>query len=138
VEPVSLLAESYGLLLMVPANSPFKSLKDLVDEAKKKPGSLNYAMTGIGNITHVTMEYFKHLAGIQLTTVPYKGTADSITAMLGGDVQTSIVSTTAGAPQLKAGRLRALAISGAKRAPNLPDVPTFQELGYKEMNLAGY
>jgi tripartite-type tricarboxylate transporter receptor subunit TctC len=138
LEPVSLLAESYGLLLMVPANSPIKSLKDLVDTAKKQPGKLNYAITGLGNITHVTMEYFKHIAGIDVTPVPYKGTADSITAMLTGEVQMSIVSTTAGAPQLASGKLRALGISGARRAPNLPDIPTFQELGYKEMNLTGY
>jgi len=138
LEPVSLLAESYGLLLMVPANSPIKSLKDLVTEVKNKPGKMNYAITGLGNITHVTMEYFKYLAGLDITPVPYKGTADSVTAMLTGEVQMSIVSTTAGAPQLEAGKLRALAISGARRAPNLPDVPTFQELGYKEMNLSGY
>lgn len=138
LEPVSLLAESYGLLLMVPADSPIKSLTELVAEAKKNAGKLNYAITGLGNITHVTMEYFKHLAGLEITPVPYKGTADSITAMLTGEVQMSIVSTTAGYPQLKAGKLRALAISGARRAPNLPDIPTFKELGYKEMNLTGY
>jgi tripartite-type tricarboxylate transporter receptor subunit TctC len=138
LEPITQLAESYGLLLMVPADSRFKSLQDLVDEAKKNPGKLNYAITGLGNITHVTMEYFKYLAGIDVTPVPYKGTADSITAMLSGEVQMSIVSTTAGTPQLASGKLRALGISGARRAPNLPDIPTFQELGYKDMNLTGY
>jgi tripartite-type tricarboxylate transporter receptor subunit TctC len=136
--PVTQLAESYGLLLMVPAKSPIASLKDLVERAKKSPGKLNYAITGFGNITHVTVEFFKKLADIDLTPVPYKGTADSITAMLGGQVDLSIVSTTAGAPYIANGQLRALGLTGHQRAPNVPDVPTFQELGYKEMDLNGY
>ena len=136
--PITLIAESYGLLLMVPANSPIKSLADLVARAKKEPGTLNYAITGFGNITHVTMEFFKKIADIDVVPVPYKGTADSITAMLGGQVQMSIVSTTAGAPYIANGQLRALGLTGKQRAPNVPEVPTFQELGFKEMDLAGY
>ncbi|HEX2216703.1 MAG TPA: tripartite tricarboxylate transporter substrate binding protein [Xanthobacteraceae bacterium] len=136
--PITQIAESYGLLLMVPTNSPIKSLADLVERAKKEPGKLNYAITGFGNITHVTVEFFKKLADIELVPVPYKGTADSITAMLSGQVDLSIVSTTAGAPHIASGQLRALGLTGAERAPNLPDVPTFQELGYKEMDLKGY
>jgi tripartite-type tricarboxylate transporter receptor subunit TctC len=136
--PITLLAESYGLLLMVPAKSPIQSLADLVARAKKEPGKLNYAITGFGNITHVTVEFFRKLADIDLVPVPYKGTADSITAMLSGQVDMSIVSTTAGAPYLANGQLRALGLTGRTRAPNVPQVPTFQELGYKEMDLAGY
>lgn len=136
--PITLIAESYGLLLMVPANSPIQSLADLVARARKEPGKLNYAITGFGNITHVTVEFFKKLVDIELVPVPYKGTADSITAMLSGQVDMSIVSTTAGAPYLANGQLRALGLTGRERAPNVPDVPTFQELGYKEMELAGY
>jgi tripartite-type tricarboxylate transporter receptor subunit TctC len=136
--PITLIGESYGLLLMVPANSPIASLDDLVARAKKEPGKLNYAITGFGNITHVTVEFFKKIADINLVPVPYKGTADSITAMLSGQVDMSIVSTTAGAPYLANGQLRALGLTGAQRAPNLPKVPTFQELGYKEMNLTGF
>jgi tripartite-type tricarboxylate transporter receptor subunit TctC len=136
--PITQIAESYGLLLMVPAKSPITSLKDLVERAKKDPGKLNYAITGFGNITHITVEFFKKLADIELTPVPYKGTADSITAMLGGQVDLSVVSTTAGAPYIANGQLRALGLTGHQRAPNVPDVPTFQELGYKEMDLNGY
>ena len=136
--PITLIAESYGLLLMVPANSPIKSLADLVERAKKDPGKLNYAITGFGNITHVTVAFFEKIAGIDLQPVPYKGTADSITAMLSDQVDMSIVSTTAGAPYLANGQLRALGLTGKQRAPNVPDVPTFQELGHKEMDLAGY
>jgi tripartite-type tricarboxylate transporter receptor subunit TctC len=136
--PITQLAESYGLLLMVPANSPIASLKDLVERAKREPNRYNYAITGFGNITHVTVEFFKKLADIELTPVPYKGTADSITAMLSNQVELSIVSTTAGAPYVANGQLRALGLTGRQRAPNLPDVPTFQELGYKEMDLNGY
>ena len=136
--PITQIAESYGLLLMVPTNSPIKSLADLVARAKKEPSALNYAITGFGNITHVTVEFFKKLADIEIVPIPYKGTADSITAMLGGQVQLSIVSTTAGAPYIANGQLRALGITGARRAPNLPDIPTFQELGYREMDLSGY
>src|SRR5690606_21642146 len=136
--PITQIAESYGLLLMVPSNSPIKSLDDLVARAKKEPGKLNYAITGFGNITHITVAFFEKIADIKLTPVPYKGTADSITAMLSGQVDVSTVSTTAGAPYIANGQLRALGVSGSQRAPNLPDVPTFQELGYKEMNLNGF
>lgn len=135
--PITLLAESYGLMLMVPVNSPIKSLADVVAMAKKDPGKLNYAITGFGNITHVTVEFFKHLADIKITPIPYKGTADSITAMLGGQVDMSMVSTVAGAPYLANGQLRALAGTGTRRAPNTPNVPTFQEEGFKEMNFTG-
>ncbi|MBX6425895.1 MAG: tripartite tricarboxylate transporter substrate binding protein [Variibacter sp.] len=136
--PITQIAESYGLLLMVPSSSPIKSLKDLVEQAKKEPGKLNYAITGFGNITHVTVAFFEKLADIRLTPVPYKGTADSITAMISGQVDLAVVSTTAGAPYLANGQLRALGLTGRQRAPNVPDVPTFQELGYPEMDLTGY
>jgi tripartite-type tricarboxylate transporter receptor subunit TctC len=136
--PITQIAESYGLLIMVPANSPIKSIKDLVERAKKEPGKLNFAITGFGNITHVTIAFFEKLADIKLTPVPYKGTADSITAMLGGQVDLSAVSTTAGAPYIANGQLRALGLTGHQRAPNVPDVPTLQELGYKDMDLNGY
>jgi tripartite-type tricarboxylate transporter receptor subunit TctC len=136
--PITQIAESYGLLIMVPANSPLKTLKDLVERAKAEPGKLNYAISGFGNITHVTIAFFATLADIKLTPVPYKGTADSITAMLGGQVQLAAVSTTAGAPYIANGQLRALGLTGHQRAPNLPDVPTLQELGFKDMDLNGY
>jgi tripartite-type tricarboxylate transporter receptor subunit TctC len=136
--PITQMTQSPGMLVTVPVASPIKSVADLVTAAKRDPGKLNYAMTGNGNITHVVIEFFKAVAGIDLVPVPYKGTADSITAMLSGQVQLSVVSSGSAAPYINNGQLRAIGITGKQRAPNLPDVPTFIEIGYPEMDFFGY
>ncbi|HVL75203.1 MAG TPA: tripartite tricarboxylate transporter substrate binding protein [Noviherbaspirillum sp.] len=127
--PVMLGAYSPNLLV-VREDSPIKSVKDFVEMAKAKPGRLNYATAGNGTSNHLTMEYFKSMAGIDLVQVPYKGSAPMITDMLGGQIDIMFDNAPHVMPHVKAGKLRALAITSAKRSPLLPDVPTVAELGY--------
>jgi tripartite-type tricarboxylate transporter receptor subunit TctC len=127
--PVILGAHSPNLLV-VKADSPIKSLKDFVAMAKSSPGSLNYATAGNGTSNHLTMEYFKSMAGINVTQVPYKGSAPMVTDLLGGQIDIMFDNAPHVMPHVKAGKLRALAITSNKRSPLLPDVPTVEELGY--------
>ncbi len=129
--PVILGAYSPNLLV-VKADSPIKSLKDFVAMAKAKPGALNYATAGNGTSNHLTMEYFKSVAGIELTQVPYKGSAPMVTDLLGGQVDIMFDNAPHVMPHVKAGKMRALAITSEKRSPLLPDVPTVAELGYPD------
>jgi tripartite-type tricarboxylate transporter receptor subunit TctC len=133
--PVILGAYSPNLLV-VKADSPIKSVKDFVAAAKAKPGRMNYASAGNGTSNHLTMEYFKSVAGISLTQVPYKGSAPMVTDLLGGQVDIMFDNAPHVMPHVKAGKLRALAITSEKRSPLLPDVPTVGELGYPGFNVA--
>jgi tripartite-type tricarboxylate transporter receptor subunit TctC len=127
--PVALGAHSPNLLV-VRADSPIKSVKDFIALAKEKPGKLNYATAGNGTSNHLTMEYFKSLAGIDAVQVPYKGSAPMITDLLGGQVDIMFDNAPHVMPHVKSGRLRALAITSDKRSPLLPDVPTVAEQGF--------
>src|SRR5499425_2187777 len=126
--PVTQLVASQLLLVATPS-LPAKSVQELIALAKAKPGSLNYGMTGIGNPLHLTVEMFKHAAGIELQAVPYLGDAPLNTALIAGEVHLAVVPFATAKPNVEAGRLRALAIAGGKRSPALPDVPTIAEGG---------
>jgi tripartite-type tricarboxylate transporter receptor subunit TctC len=126
--PVTQLVASQLLLVATPS-LPAKSVQELIALAKAKPGSLNYGMTGIGNPLHLTMEMFKHAAGIDLQAVPYRGDAPLNTALIAGEVHLAVVPFATAKPHVEAGRLRALAIPGARRSPALPQVPTIAESG---------
>ena len=126
--PVTQLVASQLLLVATPS-LPAKSVQELIALAKAKPGSLNYGMTGIGNPLHLTVEMFKHAAGIELQAVPYRGDAPLNTALIAGEVHLAVVPFATAKPHVEAGRLRALAIPGAKRSPALPRVPTIAESG---------
>jgi len=126
--PVTQLVASQLLLVATPS-LPAKSVQELIALAKAKPGSLNYGMTGIGNPLHLTVEMFKHAAGIELQAVPYRGDAPLNTALIAGEVHLAVVPFATAKPHVEAGRLRALAIPGAKRSPALPQVPTIAESG---------
>ena len=119
----------YTFGLVVAANAPWKTLKELVDDAKKNPGKIDYGSTGTGTTPHLVIEEFAAKAGIQLTHVPFKGSADMMTAILGGHIQAASDST-GWAPHVEAGKLRLLATYGSKRTKKWPDVPTLAELGY--------
>jgi len=124
--PISLLASSPNILL-VRADSPFKTMADLIEAAKAKPGSLSFAHAGTGTSTHLAGELLKSLAKIDLNAIPYKGGAPSINDLLGGQIPMSFNNGPESVGQLEAGTLRALAVTTADRAPFLPDVPSMSE-----------
>jgi tripartite-type tricarboxylate transporter receptor subunit TctC len=117
-------------ILVVGANHPWKNVKDLVADAKKRPGEISYSSSGIYGTLHMAMEMFAHAAGIKLNHVPYGGAGPALTAVLGGHQDMFASGPAVVIPQVKAGKLRALAGWGAKRIAPMPDVPTFKELGY--------
>lgn len=124
-------------LLMYGHPSVPGSLRELVALARSKPGTINYASYGIGSEPHLAMEMLKSVAGISLVHVPYKGGAQVIQSLIAGEVQIAVTSIPTVEPHLKARRAVALAFGGAQRSPVLPDVPTFAELGYGEVNAYG-
>jgi tripartite-type tricarboxylate transporter receptor subunit TctC len=124
--PISLLASSPNILL-VRADSAFKSVGDVVVAAKAKPGSLSYGHAGNGTSTHLAGELLKNLAGIDLNAIPYKGGAPAINDLLGGQIAMSFNNGPESVGQLQAGTVRALAVTTASRAPFLPDVPSMSE-----------
>ena len=119
--------------VVVKADSPFKTFKDLVEYAKKNPGKVTYSSTGVGSPMHLAMEYVAKQEGIQWTHVPYPGSTPALTALMGGHV-TAQSGSTEWIPQIRAGEVRLLATHGEKRMKIFPDVPTFRELGYDFIN----
>jgi tripartite-type tricarboxylate transporter receptor subunit TctC len=117
-------------LLMVRADAPWKTAKDLVEDAKKRPNEILYASAGPYSVAHMAVEVFMQTAGIRLRHVPTTGGGPAMTAVLGGHAALAALSTGAVAPQAKAGMVRVLANSGAKRLAAFPEVPTLKELGY--------
>ena len=119
----------YTFGIVVKSDSPFKTVKDLVDFAKANPGKFNYGSTGNGTTPHLAVEEFASKAGIQLTHVPFKGSADGLQALLGGHINAHS-DATGWAPHVDSGALRLLATYGSKRTKRWPKVPTLNELGY--------
>ena len=125
---VTLIASS-PLILLVHPSVPVKSAKELVALAKSHPGQLTFSSAGSGTAIHLSQELFKSITGINAIHVPYKGGGPSVAALLGGEVAMSLNTPATIAPHVKAGKARALAITGAKRYPGLPDIPTLIESG---------
>src|SRR5262245_15604639 len=130
--PVTMLVLLQQLLV---ANSgvSFNNLEELIKAAKAKPGSINYASYGSGSQPHLSGEMLKYKAGIDLVHVPYKGISLAVPAVMAGEVQLTFAGIATSTAPLKSGRIKALAIGGNKRSPLYPDVPTFAELGYPEV-----
>jgi tripartite-type tricarboxylate transporter receptor subunit TctC len=127
---VSIVA-SLPLVVVVPAEHvPARSLAELIAYAKTRPGKLNYASVGIGNPLHLATELFMSMSGIDMLHVPYNGSAPALTALLAGDVQVMFDASSTALPQVKAGKLRALAVTSTERFKQLPDVPTVAESGF--------
>ncbi len=115
------------LVLLVPAASPFRTLSDLIKAAKEKPGAINYGSGGLGTTQHLTGEMLKTKAGIDLTLIPYKGNAQTNTALIANEIQLFFDSAPSAAAQVKGGRVRAIAVTGRKRLALLPNIPTVAE-----------
>ncbi len=126
--PISMVA-TQPYVLFVNAKSPIRTVADLVAKAKAEPGKLNFSSPGEGSSPHLTTELFLNATQTKVQHIPYKGAAPAMTALLAGDVDMMIDTPTAPLPMFKAGRLRPLAVTSAKRLPELPDVPTMQESG---------
>ena len=125
-EPISLIATQPSLLVVHPA-VPVKTVKDLVALAKSRPGGLNYASSGNGTPPHLSAAMFETLTGVQMTHIPYKGAAPALTDLLGGQVQLMFATLVSVSQHVQSGRVRAVAVTSAKRTPSLPDVPTVAE-----------
>jgi tripartite-type tricarboxylate transporter receptor subunit TctC len=116
-------------VLVTSPTAPFKTVADLIAQAKANPLKINYGTMGVGTSGHINMTMFERMAGVELTPVHYRGGAPLVTDLLGGHVQTGFVSLTLVAPHVKAGRLRALGVGSATRSPQLSDVPSIAEAG---------
>jgi tripartite-type tricarboxylate transporter receptor subunit TctC len=127
--PIALIS-SQPLILVVNASSPYKTLKDLVDAAKKNPGKVNMASSSNGTIGHIGGELFQRRAGIKMTHVPYKGAGAAVTDLMGNSVDCFFGNTQAVGGLVTSGRLRPLAVTSPQRLANFPNVPTIAELGY--------
>jgi tripartite-type tricarboxylate transporter receptor subunit TctC len=129
-EPVCNLV-SAPTIMLVNAGSPYRTLADLIDAARAKPGDLTLATNGSGSSIHIASEMLKRAAGVNITLVPYAGTAPVINALIGGHVTAAFTDYLAAAEQVKAGNLRMLGVASPKRVETLPDLPTFAEAGYQ-------
>ncbi|MBX9812201.1 MAG: tripartite tricarboxylate transporter substrate binding protein [Burkholderiales bacterium] len=127
-DAVSLIA-SAPLLVVVHPSLPVQSVKELIALAKAKPGQINYASNGAGGSSHMAVELFRMMTGTRFVHIPYKGLSPALTELLSGEVQLMFSSAVAMLPQVKAGKLRAIAMTGAKRSPAIPDIPTVAEAG---------
>ena len=128
--PVSLVAASPYALIVNPS-TPARSVKELIALARARPGKFHYASGGVGTGIHMAGELFNLAAGIKIVHVPYKGAGPSMAALMGGEVDMMFNGVSSALPHVKAGRLRAIAISSAQRSPLLPDLPTVAESGLR-------
>jgi tripartite-type tricarboxylate transporter receptor subunit TctC len=136
--PVSQINVTYGNLLVIHPSVPARTVKEFVALAKSRPGQLSYASAGVGSPPHVSAALFAAMANINLLHVPYKGTANALSDLLGGHIESMVASPTVVVPFIHTGRLRALGIGGPRRQPQVPDVPTFHEVGLTGFDLTCY
>jgi tripartite-type tricarboxylate transporter receptor subunit TctC len=130
--PVALLSAD-PTVLVVPADRPWKSVKELVEDAKKRPGQVSFSSSGVYGTLHMAMEMLMHAADVKLKHIPYNGAGPALTALLGGQVDALASGPAVVIPHVKSGKLRPLACWGDRRVASLPDVPTFKELGYEDV-----
>nr|WP_315596860.1 tripartite tricarboxylate transporter substrate binding protein [uncultured Cupriavidus sp.] len=133
--PIILVAQTPNLLV-VRTDSPYKSMRELIDKVKATPGKVNYATAGNGTSNHLTMEYFKSLTHTDMQQIPYKGSSPMVSDLLGGQVDVMFDNTPNVLPHLKAGKMRALAVTSTQRSTLTPDVPTVAEQGYPGFNVS--
>jgi len=128
------LVASSPTVVIVGANSPYKTLNELIVAAKKQPNFINFGSAGVGSGTHLGGEYISLEAGIKMTHIPYKGVQEAVTEVIAGRLDVAFPPIALALPFIKDGRIRALALTGNKRSDLLPNVPTVAELGYKDFD----
>lgn len=133
--PVTLMGR-FPMILVAGPGTDAKDAKDFIAKAKARPGAISYGSAGAGSPHHLAMELLKVRAGLHMVHIPYRGAAPALSDLAGGQVAVMMVDLAAGAAFLKAGKIRALAVANATRLPQLPDVPTFAELGFKDVEAA--
>lgn len=137
LDPVGLIAIGPSVLIVHPS-VPARNVKELIALARAQPKKLVYGSGGVGNVTHLEMEIMNAMVGVQMTHVPYKGSAPSIVALVGGEVQAVFCSIPSALGQIRAGKIRALGVSILKRSSVLPDVPTIDESGVPGFDAASW
>ena len=135
--PITILATGPNVLVVHPSVK-VNSVKELVALAKSQPGKLNYATSGVGAASHLSIEMFKRMSGVDMVHIPYKGAGAATAAVVGGQVQLLFTSTGAAIPHIRAGRLQALGVTTIKRSSVLPDVPTIAETGFPGFRVDGW
>ena len=135
--PVALVATT-PMVLIVPENSPYKTLDDVIKAARAEPGRISYGTSGTGGTVHIALELLQSAAGVKLQHIPYKGSSPALADLLGGHLQFAGSSISSAASLLHAGKIRALAVTSPKRNPALPDVPTVAEFGYRDFSVVSY
>lgn len=136
--PISMVADGIPLVLVVSSTSPHKSVQDLIAYAKARKGQLNFATSGRGTSSHLVLLMLKQVVGAEMNQVPYKGTSQALGALVGGEIAAAVPYLNVGLPHIKAGRLRALAVTGAKRTPSMPELPTMVESGFPGLVITGF
>lgn len=136
--PISLIADGPAQVMAVGPSSPFTTVKDVIAYARAKPGQLNFATAGTGTSPHLAVELLRSMTGIEVVQVPYKGSVLALSAVVSGEIAITFPNLPVAVPMLKAGKLRGLAVSSARRSPVLPDLPTMQESGLPGFELGGF
>lgn len=135
--PVTIIAQT-PLVVVVSEKSPYKTMTDLISFAKKNPGKLNYGSGGVGSSTHLGGELLRDAAHIDVMHVPFKGAGEAMLNVVSGSVDFLVTAAPTAVPQVNGGKVRALAVTSAKRIAALPNVPTTAELGYKDFNASNW
>jgi len=136
--PISMVADGIPLVLVVGSTAPYKSVQDLIAQAKARQGQLNFATAGRGTSSHLSLLMVQQVTGARMNQVPYKGSSQAIGALVAGEIAAAIPYLNVVMPLLKAGRLRGLAVTGMKRTPALPDLPTMVESGFPGLVITGF
>ena len=136
--PISMLADGIPLILTVSSTSPYKSVDDLIAQAKARKGQLNFATSGRGTSSHLVLLMLKQISGAEMNQVPYKGTSQALTALVGGEISAAVPYLNVAMPHIKAGRLRGLAVTGPNRRPSMPELPTMVEAGFPGLVITGF
>lgn len=136
--PISQVTASPGFVLLVPASSPYRTARQLIEAAKARPGIFSYGSAGTGNTTHIVGALFARASGLDMIHVPYKGSSAIVTDMLGNQITMTFLGGVIAKPYVESGRLRPLAISGNERSPEFPDAPSFAEIGLQGVDVPAW